>query len=85
MLDGLEYDDSESPVIGLVPAGVPWEDIQDHIRIAHQPLVVFAEGGTDYAGVYWTGTAIAVVEDLGSDHDQAISEFRMSLRERGEA
>jgi hypothetical protein len=85
VLDDLEYDDSESPTIGLVPAGVPWEDIQDHIKIAHQPLVVLPEGGTDYVGVYWTGTAIAVVEDLGADHDQAISEFRVSLRERGEA
>jgi hypothetical protein len=85
VLDDLEYDDSESPAIGLVPAGVAWEDIQDHIKIAHLPLVVLSEGGTEYAGVYWTGTAIAVVEDLGSDHDEAISEFRMSLRERGEA
>lgn len=85
MLDDLEYDDSESPTIGLVPVGVPWADIQDHIKIAHQPLVVLPEAGAEYLGVYWTGTAIAVVEDLGPDHDQAISEFRMSLRERGEA
>ena len=85
MLDDLEYDDSESPAIGLVPADVSWEDIQDHIKIAHHPLVVLPEGGTEYAGVYWTGTAIAVIEDLGSDHDQAIRELREFLRERGEA
>jgi hypothetical protein len=85
VLEDLEYDDSESPTIGVVPADVAWADIQAHIRIAHQPLMVLREGGTEYAGVYWTGTAIAVVDDLGSDHDQAISEFRMSLRERGEA
>jgi len=85
VLDDLEYDDSESPTIGLVPAGVSWVDIQDHIKIAHLPLVALPEGGSEYAGVYWTGTAIAVVEDLGSDHEQAIREFRMSLRERGEA
>ena len=85
MLDDLEYDDSGSPTIGLVPAGVPWQDIQDHIKIAHQPLVMLPENSSEYAGVYWTGTAIAVVEDLGSDHDEAISEFRMSLHERGEA
>ena len=85
VLDDLEYDDSESPTVGLVPAGVPWEDIQDHIKIAHQPLVMLPEAGAEYAGVYWTGTALAVVGDLGSDHDQAISEFRMTLRERGEA
>ena len=85
MLDDLEYDDSESPAIGLVPAGVPWEDIQDHIKIAHHPVVVLPEGGTEYAGAYWTGTAMAVIEDLGSDQDQAIGEFRQLLRERGEA
>ena len=85
MLDDLEYDDSEPPAIGLVPAGVPWEDIQDHVKIAHHPLVVLPEGSTMYAGVYWTGTAMAVIEDLGSDHDQAISEFRELQRERGQA
>jgi hypothetical protein len=85
VLDDLEYDDSESPAIGLVPAGVSWEDIQDHIKIAHHPLVALPTGGTQYAGVYWTGTAMAVIEDLGTDHDQAIGEFREILRERGEA
>lgn len=85
MLDDLEYDDSESPAIGLVPAGVPWEDVQDHLKIAHHPLVVLPVGGTEYAGVYWTGMAMAVIGDLGSDQDQAIGEFREVLRERGEA
>ena len=86
MLDDLEYDDTgRPPAIGLVPAGVPWEDIEDHIKIAHHPLVALPEGSAQYAGVYWTGTAMAVMEDLGPDHDQAISEFRELLRERGEA
>ena len=85
MLDDLEYDDSESPVIGLVPTGGRWEDIQDHIKIAHQPLLALPEGSAEYVGVYWTGTAMAVVQDLGSDHDQAIGDFREFLRERGEA
>jgi hypothetical protein len=85
VLDDLEYDDSEAPAIGLVPAGVPWQDIQDHIKIAHHPLVTLPEGSSQYAGAYWTGTAMAVIEDLGSDHDQAIAEFRELLRDRGEA
>ena len=85
MLDDLEYDDSESPAIGLVPAGTGWEDIEGHVKIAHHPLVALPQGSTQYAGVYWTGTAMAVIEDLGSDHDQAISEFRELLRDRGEA
>lgn len=41
--------------------------------------------GAEYAGVYWTGTAMAVIDDLGSDFDQAIDEFREFLREHGEA
>ncbi len=85
MLNDLDYDDSQPPAIGLVPAGVIWEDIEDHIKIAHHPLVALPEGSPRYVGVYWTGTAMAVIEDLGSDHDQAISEFRELLRERGEA
>jgi hypothetical protein len=47
VLDDLQYDDSESPAIGLVPAGVPWDDVQDHLKIAHHPLVVLPEGGTE--------------------------------------
>ena len=85
MLDDLEYDDSEPPAIALVPAGVPWDDVQDHIKIAHNPLLVLPQGSAQYAGVYWTGTTMVVTEDLGSDHEQAIREFRELLRERGEA
>ena len=85
MLDDVEYDDSESPAIGLLPPGVPWEDIQDHIKIAHHPLLVLPDGSDDYVGVYWADAAMAVIEDLGSDLDQAIIEFRDFLRERGEA
>jgi hypothetical protein len=32
VLDDLEYEDSEPPAIGLVHAGVPWEDVQDLCR-----------------------------------------------------
>ena len=84
MLNDLDYDDSDSPAIGLVPAGVPWEDVQDHIKIAHSPLLVMPEASTQYVGVYWTGTRAVVTEELGSDQEQAISEFREILQERGE-
>ena len=84
MLDDLEYDDSEPPAIGLVRAGVPWEEVQDHIKIAHHPLLVLPEGSAQYAGVYWTGTKMVVTEDLGSDQEEAISEFRGLLVELGE-
>lgn len=50
VLDDLEYNDSESPAIGLVPAGVRWEHVQNHIKIAHHPLLVLWEGSAQYAG-----------------------------------
>ncbi|HTT53683.1 MAG TPA: hypothetical protein VMH35_19995 [Streptosporangiaceae bacterium] len=84
MLDGLDYDDSDSPAIGLVPVGVPWEDVHDHIKIAHGPLLVVLGGTGEYSGVYWTGRDAVLVEELGSDPEQAIDEFRAVLQERGE-
>ena len=83
MLDDLEYDDSDSPGIGLVPAGASWDDVLDHIKIAHSPLLLAPGGSSQYAGVYWTGTEAVTVQDLGSDHDQAIDDFRELLRDRG--
>lgn len=84
MLDDLEYDDSDSPAIGLVPAGVSWEDVLDHIKIGHSPLIMLLAEGTQYTGVYWTGTEAVRVPELGSDLDEAIEEFRAVLNERGE-
>jgi hypothetical protein len=85
VLDDLEYDDSESPAIGLVRAGVSLEAVHDHIKIVHSPLLVLPGGSTQYVGIYWTGTRAVVTEGLGSDHDLAVHEFREFLRDRGEA
>lgn len=84
MLHDLDYEDSDSPAIGLVPVGVSWEDVRDHIKIAHGPLLVLQEASGQYAGAYWTGNTMVVTDDLGSDHDEAVSEFREFLLERGE-
>ncbi len=84
MLEDLEFDDAGSPAIGLVPPGVSWQQVRDHIKIAHHHLLVPSADGGDYAGVYWTGTEMAVVEDLGPDEDQAIDEFRAYLTEHDE-
>jgi hypothetical protein len=85
VLDDLEYEDSESPAIGLVPPGVSWAEVQDHIKIAHHPLLVPLAGTGQYVGAYWAGTELVVADDLGSDQEQAVDEFRSFLRERGEA
>ena len=85
MLDDLDFDDSDSPAIGLVPPGVSWDQVYDHIKIAHHSLLVppAADGG-QFAGAYWTGTEMAVLDDLGSDQDQAVDEFRAQLQDLGE-
>ena len=85
MLDDLEFDDSDSPPIGLVPPGVSWADVRDHIKIAHHSLrgPAAADSG-QFAGAYWTGTDMVVIDDLGPDQDQAVEEFRALLHERGE-
>jgi hypothetical protein len=85
MLDGITSDDSEAPTIGLVPVGVTWEDVQNHIKIVHAPLLVPLGDGGQYRGVYWDSTMLAATDDLGSDQEQALGEFRDFLRERGEA
>jgi hypothetical protein len=84
VLDDLTYDDSESPAIGLVPPGVSWAAVEDHIKIAHHPLLVLLDEGGEYVGAYWAGTRLVVAGDLGPDQDAAVSEFRELLRERGE-
>jgi hypothetical protein len=83
VLEDLTYDDSEPPSIGLVAPGTSWEDVHDHIKIAHNFLLIQPDDG-EYAGAYWTGTEMVVVGDLGTDLDEALDEFRELLRQRGE-
>jgi hypothetical protein len=82
VLDGLSYDDSEPPSVGLVPSGATWAEVHDHIKIAHDFLLVEADG--EFAGAYWTGTEMVVLSSLGPDSDDALDEFREQLRQRGE-
>jgi hypothetical protein len=84
VLADLEFDDSDSPAIGLVPAGVSWQQVRDHIKIAHHSLLVPPADGDQYAGAYWTGTGMVVVGDLGAGQDEAIEEFRAYLHEHNE-
>jgi hypothetical protein len=85
MLDDLGSDDSDSPAIGLVPAGISWDEVQDHLKIAHGPLLVGPDDGGEYAGAYWAGARMVVVPELGTDQEEAVDEFRLVLRDRGQA
>ena len=84
MLEDLEFDDAGSPAIGLVPLGTSWEQVHDHIKIAHHRLLVPPDADGEYTGVYWTGREMALVSDLGSDQEEAIEEFRAYLQEHDE-
>jgi hypothetical protein len=84
MLEDLEFDDGDSPAIGLVPPGTSWDEVRDHIKIAHHHLLVPSPDGGEYAGAYWTGTDMVVISDLGPDQDEAIGEFRAFLQEHDE-
>ncbi len=82
MLENLDIDDSGAPAISLVPAGISWEEVRDHMKIAHGHLLVLDDG--DYVGADWTGTEMALVHDLGPDQEEAIEEFRAYLQEHDE-
>jgi hypothetical protein len=84
MLDELAYDDSDAPAIGLVPPSVSWDEIRDHIKIAHSPLLAGPGSDGQYVGAYWSGTEMLLASDLGDDQDEAIAEFRDFLQEHGE-
>jgi hypothetical protein len=85
MLHDLEIDDSDSPAIALVPPGVSWEEVRDHIKIAHHPMLVPPPAdGDQFAGAYWTGTDMVVIDALGPDLDQAVDDFRAALQDLGE-
>jgi len=84
VLEDLEIDDGGTPAIGLVPPGVSWEEVRDHIKIAHNHLLVLPDGNSEYSGAYWSGTDMVVLPDLGEDRDEAIDEFRAWLTEHDE-
>ena len=67
-----------------MPPGVTWQQVHDHIKIAHHHLLIPPADGGDYTGAYWTGTKMALVEDLGPDQDEALDEFRAFLAEHDE-
>jgi hypothetical protein len=84
VLHELDYDDSDAPAIGLVPAGVIRAVVQRHQQRMVRDLDVVVHVVPCHAGAYWDGTKMIVAEDLGPDQDEAVAEFRDLLRERGE-
>jgi hypothetical protein len=89
VFENLDIDDSDSPAIGLIPPGATWQEVRDHMKIAHHAVLMPpADDGDDiraeYTGAYWSGTDMILIPDLGPDQEEAIEEFRTFLQEHDE-
>jgi hypothetical protein len=84
VFEELDVDDTELPAITVVPLSATWDEVYDHIKISHAPLVVIPEGGEDYVGAWWTGSEMVKTDELGPDLDDAIVDFRQYLIDRGQ-
>ena len=94
MFENLDIDDSDSPAIGLIPPGATWQEVRDHMKIAHHAVLMPPSGSADntsaddvraeYTGAYWSGTDMILIPDLGPDQEEAIDEFRTFLQEHDE-
>jgi hypothetical protein len=80
----LDVDDSEAPAIAIAPAGASWDEVADHVKIAHSPVLAGPGGDGEYTGAYWAGSRLMVAGALGADQDDALAEFRDILRDRGD-
>ena len=84
MLEDLDVDDSEAPAIAIAPAGASWDEVADHVKIVHNPVLVGPGGDGEYTGAYWAGNRLTVADGLGTDQDDALAEFRDILLDRGD-
>jgi len=77
----ITVDATEPLDVGVAEPGTTWQEIDDYVRIAHNPVLAVPPDATQYRGVYWDpSTAMTgTTGDLGSDLHAALSEFRAIL------
>ena len=66
MLDGLTYDDRDPPSITMVPAGVSWDEVRDHIEDRARSSCSCRRLRRHAAGSYGMGTAMVGLDRLAS-------------------
>jgi hypothetical protein len=83
LISNITVDATEPPEIDLLQAPLPWEQVQNHVGIAHRPVLAPQPDSDQYKGVYWNNQtrSVEVTGDLGSDQGQAAGGFRAFLRE----
>ncbi|HEY3953863.1 MAG TPA: hypothetical protein VGM53_10835 [Streptosporangiaceae bacterium] len=84
MLEDLDVDDSAAPAIAIAPAGASWDEVADHVKIMHNPVLVGPGGDGEYTGAYWAGNRLMMAESLGTDQDDALADLRDILLDRGD-
>ena len=84
MFEEVDVDDTDLPAITVIQQSATWDEVYDHIKISHAPLLVMPDGGEDYVGAWWTGTEMVKTEELGPDLDDAVADFRQYLQDRGQ-
>ena len=81
MAENIAIDSTEPQDVGIARRGLPWEEVEGYVRIAHRPVLGRPTEGDAHRGVYWDGTAMRATGDLAADQAEALREFRAFLRE----
>jgi hypothetical protein len=84
VLEDLDVDDSAAPAIAIAPAGASWDEVADHVKIMHNPVLAGPGGDGEYTGAYWAGNKLMMAGSLGTDQDDALAGFRDILLDRGD-
>lgn len=81
MTDKIIFDSAEPPNIGVARPGTTSQEIEDYVRVAHNPVIALPPGDEQYRGVYWTPPTVSFTDELGTDLEGAMRQFRSFLRQ----
>jgi hypothetical protein len=81
MTDKITFDSTEPPDIGVAQPGMPDQQVEDYIRVAHRPVLVLPPHEEQHKGMYWDAATATVrtTDSLGKDREDALSQFRAFL------
>jgi hypothetical protein len=83
MADKITFDSSEPPTIGIAQPGTTWQEVDDYVRVAHNPVLAVPPREDQYRGVYWdpATATVGTTGDLAKELNDALRQFRGFLQE----